>query len=143
MKAKAIISTTPRGFTLIELLVVIAIIALLSSVVFAALSTVRSKARDAQRISNAQEIIKALEMNAISTDSYVLGGAGFTSNPGSGFVAMSNTSGDADSASYAAVSILRALKANGVYSNDKLADPLYANNNYYLATCAASSTYGV
>lgn len=50
------------GFTLIELLVVIAIISLLSSIVFASLSTVRKKARDARRITDLNQIKSALEM---------------------------------------------------------------------------------
>ncbi len=49
-----------KGFTLIELLVVVAIISLLSSIVFASLTTARAKARDAQRISAMQQIRNAL-----------------------------------------------------------------------------------
>lgn len=47
-----------RGFSLIELLVVIAIIAIISSLAFASLNSVRIKARDSKRISD----IKALQV---------------------------------------------------------------------------------
>ncbi len=49
------------GFSLIELLTVISIIALLSTVVLAALSTARKSARDAQRISMLRQMQTALE----------------------------------------------------------------------------------
>lgn len=50
-----------KAFTLIELLVVMSIIALLASVVLASLGVVRSRARDARRLSDIRQIQTALE----------------------------------------------------------------------------------
>lgn len=59
---------TEKGFTLIELLVVIAIIGLLSSVVMASLNQTRAKARDARRMSDIQEINKAIQLYIADND---------------------------------------------------------------------------
>ena len=53
---------TKNGFTLIELLVVIAIIGILSSVAMTSLNGARARARDARRLSDAKQIVIALEM---------------------------------------------------------------------------------
>lgn len=58
------------AFTLIELLVVIAIIALLSTLSVVALGGVRSKARDARRLSDMKQITTALEMYYNETGFY-------------------------------------------------------------------------
>jgi type II secretion system protein G len=59
-----------RGFTLIELLVVIAIIGLLASVILASLNSARTKARDAKRLSDMNQIQLALEMYYDSNNRY-------------------------------------------------------------------------
>ena len=51
-----------RGFTLIELLVVIAIIGILASIVMTALTSSRTKSRDAARVSEMRQIAYALEL---------------------------------------------------------------------------------
>ena len=59
-----------KGFTLIELLVVIAIIGLLASIVLASLSSVQSKARDAKRIEDVDQVRKALTLYSSDFGSY-------------------------------------------------------------------------
>ncbi|HOZ36987.1 MAG TPA: type II secretion system protein [bacterium] len=54
--------TNKKGFTLIELLVVIAIIGLLATMAVAALNSARIKARNAKRMSDIEQIYKALSL---------------------------------------------------------------------------------
>lgn len=70
------ISSRKDGFTLIELLVVIAVIGILASVILASLNSARSKARDAQRISQLREVQKALEMYYADNGTYPAGSNG-------------------------------------------------------------------
>ena len=55
---------------MIELLVVIAIIGVLSSIVLVSLNAARAKARDAQRVSEVQEIAKALTAYYVDNGSF-------------------------------------------------------------------------
>jgi prepilin-type N-terminal cleavage/methylation domain-containing protein len=57
-----------QGFTLIELMVVIAIIGLLASTVLASLSNTRTRARDASRLVEAREVMKALELYRVQNN---------------------------------------------------------------------------
>jgi len=67
-----------KGFTLIELLVVISIIALLSSIVLAALNDARAKARDARRLSDMKQLQNALELYRSDKGNYPLSSTGDT-----------------------------------------------------------------
>jgi prepilin-type N-terminal cleavage/methylation domain-containing protein len=62
--------TDKKGFTLVELLVVMAIIAVMSSVVLAALSNARERSRDAKRIADFRQIKNALELFYDQTGQY-------------------------------------------------------------------------
>ena len=67
VKAKPILVC---GFTIIELMVVIAIIALLSTIGIVQFSTAQQKSRDVRRLSDAQEIKKALNLYQIDNTSF-------------------------------------------------------------------------
>ncbi len=71
------------GFTLIELLVVISIIGLLASVVLVSLNSARQKARNAKRLSQANQLAKAFELFYNDAGGYPTG----TGAMGSGYAA--------------------------------------------------------
>ncbi len=58
------------AFTLIELLVVIAVIGLLASIVLVSLTSAREKGRDARRLQDISQIVKALQLYWIDNDRY-------------------------------------------------------------------------
>ncbi len=63
-------SSHQKGFTLIELLVVISIVGLLSSVVLAALSGARNKAKDSAVIQEARQVATLMALEYSDSSSY-------------------------------------------------------------------------
>jgi prepilin-type N-terminal cleavage/methylation domain-containing protein len=106
-----------RGFTLIELLVVIAIIALLSSVVLAALGAARAKARDARRVADLRSVQVALELYYDKYTTYLVANAG-ASALGLGWLTGENWG------SYTTTSVSRVLYNEGFLNRPYVDGPL-------------------
>ncbi|MFA7169971.1 MAG: prepilin-type N-terminal cleavage/methylation domain-containing protein [Candidatus Paceibacterota bacterium] len=71
-----------KGFTLIELLVVISIIGVLSTIAMTSLNGARTKARDVKRISEIEQIQKALELYYADNGQYPVSGGATSPNGG-------------------------------------------------------------
>lgn len=69
-----------KGFTIIELVVVIAIIAVLSGIIISNINEYQAKARDAKRISDLDNIRKALEMYRVANGFYPPVACGYDCN---------------------------------------------------------------
>lgn len=59
-----------KGFTIIELLVVVALIALLTSIVFTAITGTRARSRDARRETDIKEIQNAVNLYAVNNRAF-------------------------------------------------------------------------
>lgn len=112
-----------KAFTLVELLVVISIIAMLTSIVLVSLRGVRTKARDARRMSDIRQISNAMEM-AYADVSPECGGENAypTSSSASGTTTLSSV-------------LPRICPTSGTYLNPTPSDPtpgrsyIWVNNN--------------
>lgn len=59
-----------NGFTIVELLIVIVVIAILAAITVVAFNGVQGRSRDAQRVSDMQSIVKALELYKTTNGAY-------------------------------------------------------------------------
>jgi prepilin-type N-terminal cleavage/methylation domain-containing protein len=108
-----------KAFTLIEILIVIAIIGILASVVLVASSDARAKARDAQRKSDLNQILKAYQLYYMET--------GDVSIPGTGNFSAGNGWFNYEGGTYTK-SMAHGLKDAGYFS-EAPRDPSISNDN--------------
>ena len=59
-----------KGFTIVELIVVIAIIAILATIIITSVNQFQAKARDAKRIADMSQVMKALEIYRSENSQY-------------------------------------------------------------------------
>ncbi len=111
-----------RGFTIIELLVAIAIIGILSASILVYLDTTRARARDARRLSDMNELSKALALYHGDHQQYPVASTEIIID-----------SGD---------SMSLALESDGVIS-DTPADPLHPGLVYRYQTNLTGSTFSI
>lgn len=115
-----------KGFTMIEILVTISLVGLLAVIVLASVGTARAKARDAKRISELQQLQKALELYFDRHEYY----------PASPRICTIDDSysgdcgGVGNSTDWHAASDLRALVAEG-YVSELPKDPVDAGKYFY------------
>ena len=114
-----------QGFTLIELLVVIAIIGLLSSIVLASLNTARAKSRDARRVSEAKQVMNALQLYSLNNNGQ------YPASPGTADAACGGVA-------YCLATISPSLVP--AYLPAIPVDPQYPNNNRNYRYCRQAAT---
>lgn len=114
-----------KGFTLIELLVVIAIIGLLSTLAVVALSSARTKSRDAKRLSDLKQVQTALELYFTDNNGYP---SGSSATLGSTNYKCLNSSG------------FGVVGCSSPYMGSVPSDPRSGTYSY---TSAASTTYAI
>lgn len=79
MESSSTLRSRPKAFTLIELMIVIVIIGILAVALLPRVIGAPAKARDVTRKTDLADLVNALELYAVDTGSYPLGGTSFTS----------------------------------------------------------------
>ena len=80
-----------KSFTLIELLVVIAIIGILAAIALPSLSNVRAKARDARRVTDLDQLAKAMELYFSDNNRYPIWESGCLETPGNPLISTTTS----------------------------------------------------
>ena len=121
-----------NGFTIVELLIVIVVIGILAAITIVAFNGVQKRARDSQRVSDAQGIVKALEQYKILNGSY----------PPVSFSGLGSQSGWEGSAREAPGEFLAALKSQN-YPGGVPVDPINnaIGDSIVAARSAGESSY--
>lgn len=122
-----------RGFSLIELLVTIFIIALLVTVVIAAVQHVQTKSRDTRRMEDMNEISRALELYHTDNYQFPKSGTGPCNEPPGNMCPEVTLDGDTDplSTTLVAAGAIPAIST----------DPVHPDYTYRYQTNALGTTY--
>jgi len=123
------------GFTLIELLVVIAVVGALSGVVLQSLQGARYKSQNATRLSDIDQIDKAIQLYLTKTNASLPSTAGL-------WRCVGLTTGTCWTAGYLPATTLNAALAGNIAKIPK--DPFISagNGNYYLYNSNYAGTHG-
>lgn len=106
---------TERGFTIVELLIVIVIIAILAAIIIVAYNGIQNRSYDSRRLSDVQDIQKAIEAYKVTNGVYPP-------------VTAANQDPQGYESSYVTGSFLNSIKTSGL-SGSMPVDPI--NNSTY------------
>jgi prepilin-type N-terminal cleavage/methylation domain-containing protein len=117
-----------RGFTIVELLIVIVVIAILAAIVIVAYSGIQNRAYDSRRLSDMQDIQKAVEAYRVENGAFPL-------------VTAANQDPQGYESSYVTGLFLNTLKASGLVNTVPI-DPVNTSTYSYRYYVYSPGQYG-